>query len=536
MTAPDPTPGVPPLDLPPMPPAAEAPAVPFEQDWRRLDARMLAVKPISEAGKLLLPLVVVLFVGGTDWWKLWGALAGGGLLVVAGVVRWATTRYRISDTHVELHSGLIFRKQRSVPRDRLRTVDATSDLVHRLFGLSVVKVGTGRNDKVGEEDELSLDAVSAAEAEHLRQVLLRRATGAATTTGTATGATAEAGAPRPETPAESEPGEVLASFRTSWLRYAPLTLSGLAAIGALTGGAFQVANELNLDPTDLGPLRNVGHWLEDGSLPLVLAAVVLVLLIVMTAGAVVLYLVQYWQFTLSREADGTLRVRRGLLTTRSVSLEEERLRGVWIAEPLLLRAGGGARCGAVATGLDTGAGSDTLLPPAPRAEAHEVAATVLAVGTAPTTAPLRRHPRSARRRRLVRAVVPVLVLAAGLGAAALAGELPHWLWWVSVALLPLAVLLGVDRYRNLGHALTERYLVVRSGSLVRETVALQRTGIVGWRVRQSPFQRMAGLATVSAVTAAGEGAYAVTDVDLGDGVALADEAVPGLLRPFLETS
>ncbi|MCP2262253.1 putative membrane protein [Streptoalloteichus tenebrarius] len=512
-----------------MPPAREW-VDPAQQDWRRLDPRMLAVKPITEAGKLLLPAVLVLVVGGTDRWKLWAALAGGGLLVVAGVIRWATTRYRISETHVELHSGLFFRQQRSVPRDRLRTVDATSDVVHRLFGLSVVKVGTGRNDKVGEEDELTLDAVSAAEAEHLRQVLLRRTPGTAATAG------AEAATPEQETPAEAEPGEVLAAFRPGWLRFAPLTLSGLAAMGALTGTAFQVLNELDVDPVHLGPLRAVAQWLERTPLPLIIAIVVVVLLVVLTAGAMVLYLVQFWGFTLTRESDATLRVRRGLLTTRSVSLEEDRLRGVRISEPLLLRAGGGAKCAAVATGLGTGAGSDTLLPPAPRGDAHDVAATVLAVETAPTTVRLRRHPRIARRRRLVRAVVPVLALAAALGVGAATGHVPYWPCWVALALLPVAVLLGLDRYRNLGHALTERYLVVRSGSLVRQTVALQRTGIVGWRMRQSPFQRLSGLVTLSAVTAAGEGAYEVTDVDLGDGVALADEAVPGLLRPFLETS
>ncbi|HEY0640041.1 MAG TPA: PH domain-containing protein, partial [Pseudonocardiaceae bacterium] len=79
-------------------------------------------------------------------------------------------------------------------------------------------------------------------------------------------------------------------------------------------------------------------------------------------------------------------------------------------------------------------------------------------------------------------------------------------------LLPGAALLGVDRYRALGHRVTEEYLLVRSGSLVRRTVALRRNGIIGWRVSQNVFQRTAGLATAIAVTAAGSGAYAVVDV------------------------
>ncbi len=64
-----------------------------------------------------------------------------GLVVVLGVVRWRTTQYRITPERVELHSGWLRRQRRSVPRDRIRTVDLTARLEHRLFGLSVVMHG-----------------------------------------------------------------------------------------------------------------------------------------------------------------------------------------------------------------------------------------------------------------------------------------------------------------------------------------------------------------------------------------------------------
>ena len=104
---------------------------------------------------------------------------------------------------------------------------------------------------------------------------------------------------------------------------------------------------------------------------------------------------------------------------------------------------------------------------------------------------------------------------------------------LSLVLLPAAALLGVDRYRNLGHQLTTRYLVSRQGSAVRRTVAVARTGVIGWTFRQSIFQRRAGLVSVEAVTAAGQGGYTVLDVAAADGAALADAAVPHLLTPFL---
>jgi len=52
-------------------------------------------------------------------------------------------------------------------------------------------------------------------------------------------------------------------------------------------------------------------------------------------------------------------------------------------------------------------------------------------------------------------------------------------------------------------------------------------------VRQTFFQRRAGLATLTATTAAGRQRYAVTDVPLSLALPLADRALPGLLGEFL---
>jgi putative membrane protein len=110
---------------------------------------------------------------------------------------------------------------------------------------------------------------------------------------------------------------------------------------------------------------------------------------------------------------------------------------------------------------------------------------------------------------------------------------PAWMWEVALLLLPIAALLAHDRYRSLGHALVGGWLVTRQGSLVRRRCALSSDGIVGWNLRQSLFQRRAGLATLTATMAAGRQRYEVTDVVLPEAVRLADRTVPGLLTPFL---
>jgi len=173
-------------------------------------------------------------------------------------------------------------------------------------------------------------------------------------------------------------------------------------------------------------------------------------------------------------------------------------------------------------------GSGAIAPPAPRAEAHRVAGAALhADPTEATRTPLHRHPRAALHRRFTRAVLPAAVLVAGV-------------WFLdtragvaSLVLLLAAAWLAVDRYLSLGHALTARHLVTRLGGLRRRTVALQRDGVIGWTIRQSVFQRRAGVVTAEAVTAAGRGGYLVLDIAADDAVALADAVTPELLTPFL---
>ncbi|GAA3887861.1 PH domain-containing protein [Saccharothrix violaceirubra] len=474
--------------------------------WHRLDVRMLVVRPLNELLGLIPLLVGLLVLGNGDVWRTVVSGVVIAAVVLFGLLHWLTTRYRITDEQVELRTGLLVRKRLAVPRDRIRSVDLTAKPGHRLFGLSAIKVGTGRQDKPG-EDGLTLDAVTSAEAERLRLLLLERRA--------------------PDTTADTAvAGTTLSTLDKRWLRFAPLTLSGLVAVGALAGVVFNAARDVDVDlmkPLTDAAIR-LAHEPATTSVPLIAGAVVTL----STIGSLVFYVVQYWNFRLTREPDRTIRVRRGLVTTRSVSISEDRLRGVEIREPLMLRWGRGARTAAVTTGLGTKGASDLLLPPAPAPEAHRVAAEVLRAERSPTEAPLSPHPTAALRRRMVRALVPPVILTG-----VLAWSAPSWTWQAALALTAFCAYLGWDRYRALGHALSDGYLVTRSGSLLRETAALHQSGVIGWRIRRSYFQRRAGLATISATTAAGDGEYHVVDVAERDGLTFAATAVPDLLRPFL---
>ena len=331
-------------------------------------------------------------------------------------------------------------------------------------------------------------------------------------------------------------------LRRSWIRYAPLTLTGLVVLGVLVGFGTQAEHDSGVDLASLGPVHAATHDLARMPLAEAIPVGALALLAALVLVSVLGYAAVFWNFRLVRTGTGALRVTRGLISTRATTIDGSRLRGVEISEPLSLRSAGGARCLAITTGLRVGGGAErggsVLLPPAPRAVALGVAAQILGVPEELCTARLIPHGRRALRRRELRGLIPlILIYGAVLLVLALLGV--HLTPWVAIAvpvLAVLGVLLGRDRYRGLGHRLIGEWIVLSTGSLVRRRSILNVHGVVGWRLRQSWFQRRRGLVSVTATTAAGKQRYTVADVPTAQALAFIAAATPELVTPFLTPS
>ncbi len=112
------------------------------------------------------------------------------------------------------------------------------------------------------------------------------------------------------------------------------------------------------------------------------------------------------------------------------------------------------------------------------------------------------------------------------GAVLLVMGVPPWAWALWALLIGCARLLAADRARSLGHLVLDGWLVARAGSLERRRDHLDAAGIIGWTVRQTLFQRRAGVATLIAATAAGEKRYEVIDVPAEEAWSVAVAASP----------
>jgi putative membrane protein len=479
--------------------------------------RMLLVHPVNEVIRFL-PVIIGIFVlgsGGEDGGP-WHYL-GVAIPVAIGLIRFASTKFRITPGQIELHRGLLGRNVLTAPLDRVRTVELTATPIHRLLGLERVEIGTGSANKGG-DSRLILDSLGRDEARRLRTELVHRAPVAAE------GVAGVVGGPAEET--------VILRFDPSWVRYAPLTSSGVviavAALGAVSGPL--ASNNLIADFAN----SNAVNRLDQVAVPVLLIGLLLSFAVCSAILASAGYLLGNWGFTLTRDdRSRTYHVRRGALTTRETTIDVDRLRGLEVHEPLGLRVAGAGRVNAIVTGLNRRSeGSAPMVPAAPRSVVVGVGEHVLAE-TGPLHVALVQHGPAAERRRYVRAIVPLALVPSVLLLINLLGSLPLWVVVLATPLPVVGVFLARDRYRRLGHALTRDYVVIRWGSLRGRRDALQRTGIIGWNIKQTFFQRRAGLVSLTATTAAGQQSYEVLDLPEAISTAFADQAVPGLVEQFL---
>jgi putative membrane protein len=467
---------------------------------------MLLVHPAHEVLRQLPLLIGSVVLGSATGNPLW-SIAALVLMVVFGVARWFTTTYRIDAEQIQRREGVLQRTVLSVPRNRIRSVSTDARVLHRLLGLTVLRVSTGREARG--DAEFALDAVRSGEVPELRAILLADSlTGPGDTDGHAT-----------------PTRYVLARWQPSWLRYSPLSFTGLAMIAAAVGVIYQTGAVAALEDS-----RLARQGLDAAERLGVVVTVVVAVLVVLALGvllSVARSLVTFGNLVLSLDegTSGVLQLQHGMLRVREHTYDMRRLRGGTIREPLLVRAFGGARLDAMMTGVDGSGEASLLLPPCPAATVEAVLTELIGRPDV-VSGQLRGHGPAATRRRWTRAMTLPGLLAAGLAVTALVAPVPPLAWLLCAAVAVAGAFLAADRSRALGHRVGDGWLVARSGSLDRRRDCLAAAGIIGWTARQTLFQRRAGVATLIAATPAGVKGYRVLDVPAEQAWSIAAAASP----------
>jgi putative membrane protein len=441
---------------------------------------------VSAGLRVILPIaLVLLFVG-----------------VPLAVLSWWRFRYSVGDGKLELHSGVLSRSVRTIPLDRVRGIDVTEPFFHRLLGLVKVEVEAAAGGR--SKAELSLAAVSREEAERLREAVLA-------------GPRAAAGeeAPEPRPVYQATPRLLVLGGLTS-MRY-------LLAPAAVVGVVFNLADDLPGGIVDRAAEAAADRFpTETLGILLVLALAVGLVLLVAIAGS----LLVDWRFTVRDEGE-RFAASRGLLTRRTVHLDRDRIRGADVRDSPLRRPLGLSSVNAIAAGLRGRTGGTAL---APVIRNDQVGELLRAIDPAAPdlAAELVAHPPASRRRRLVRALaLPVIALVILLAFGFL------WAALAAAVVTCLAVLVGLDRHRQLGHRFDGRRLALRGGSLQRRWSELDPDAAVAFEVVSSPGQRRAGVCTLRLHLGQGAGSRRALDLGEDQATGLLARVRPQLFEPLL---
>ncbi|MCP3975280.1 MAG: PH domain-containing protein [bacterium] len=405
-------------------------------------------------------------------------LIGGGFVALAvEVLRFLRFDYRLQGTTLVVRSGVLVRRSRSVPADRVQQVSLNQKLRHRVLGLAEVSVEVAG---AGSEPDVKLSVVSRNEAERIRLRLQD-----ARRVGT-------------EVPPERD-RVVYSQPNRDLLRWAVFSspLFMLPAIGAAIGA---------LD--DAVDVEQAWGWLPDGS-QLWFAALAALLGL---AGATAFNGARYYDMLLLR-SDNDFRLTYGLFTNRQLEVPPGRIQALVTKLSL---AGRLSRTSGITVHNASSAGESTesYLPATPRRSRREVID--LLIPNLELDPPMRRHPPGALRRSVIRWVWPVAVVT--LVALALIRRAPA----AALVLLVLpAAALGWRSWRVLGHGETPDVVVSRRGAITERTSIVKLSRIQSLSVAANFFQRRLGLATVQIQVAQPLGRVTVKDMDATEATALA---------------
>lgn len=422
--------------------------------------------------RALAPLLLAFLAGG---WVERVVLAVLVVTLAGRVAAWWRERWSFDGRVLRHTEGVLNRTVRELTVDRVNEVDLVRSLVHRMFGVAVLRIGTA----AGTGGEITLSVLGHGAARALRDDLLAARDLSARDLGARD--LAPATADRPQA-AEPEPAPPLLALGTGDLVLGGLTAArGLVVLLVLAraldelGEAFgDAAERFFEDSFDLLPRR----WAGVGVVVLLVAATWLV------ASALSLVVTDH-RFTLRLEA-GEARATRGLFERRETSVSLDRIQAIVVRASVARRLVGLASVRVVSA---TRGDSSRLTIPVIRTADLERVVGALLPGTAPFP-DLEPAPRAALAPIVGRRVGPTLAAVAVL--VALAGP------WGLVALPAVGVAgaLGVAHHRALGHRVERSHLHLRRGALERRHVVSPVARTQSGRVRTTPFQRRRGLATL----------------------------------------
>lgn len=447
------------------------------------------------------------------------AIASFAVCLALSFVVWRSRTWELAEKGLVVCWGLgwgpFSRRSLTIPFEHIHTVAMNSSLLERVFGLMALDLDTGA--ALSEGDASKLRGLRAGEAEALRAELFRRKRAASVPAGEKDGDPAGG-------PGSATEGRPLATFTLTGRQLVLAAVSQTSAASQAFALVILLVNGINqLIEWRVLDLAGTGDELAAALTPALVPLVVGFALAAVALGAVVsfvLNLVRYAGYRVERYADRVV-VEHGLVSRSSRTLAAGRVQYVTVTQGIIRRAIGYAEVRAQVVGAPgeegEAAGAVLLHPFVRLAELDAFLAEALPDYAGVLGAvELGRLARVARRRAVVRAAIwwpfAAALLGGALWLAGFSGLLEDVGWLleplgaaaVALSVLLLAGLLAdaLLAWRGARYGHTARELVLVSGGFTRRTAIAPRSHLQRMQVSASPFQRRAGVASLSVRTAA----------------------------------
>ncbi|WLR54963.1 PH domain-containing protein [Mesobacillus subterraneus] len=462
-------------------------------DPKRLHPIAAVVNGLRQLKEMIIPFLIFVVFGsrGTDWdlFYFFGSIGVVVLVLVYGVLSWYRFTYRIEQGELRIEYGLIVRKKRYIPFDRIQSLDLSEGILQRLFGLVKVKVETAGSGGMGLQDgEAVLTAITKQDAHAIHDYLVSIKKSGQILQGD-------------EEPQSSD--DLLYKMSVSELLMLATTSGGVGVvISAVFAFVFQFEEFIPYEQIFDG----VENFVQNG----VVFISVVVFIGFLLAWMIALFgtMLKYANFTV-RKVDNDLVITRGLLEKRQFTIPLNRIQAVRISENFVRQPLGYASAYVESAGgsaLDQESSKVLILPIVKKRKIPGLLEPHLTeyhfrVDLSP--APKRDYSRYLLKGWLF--TLPIIIAAIWF--------LKPW-GYAALILLPISALWSYLNYKDAGWSLDQGMLTFRYRNIVKNTVYMRKNKVQSFSVKESFFQRKKNLATVEAIVKSGHGGAGGKVIDL----------------------
>lgn len=460
---------------------------------KRLHPIAVGASFLKQLKDMIFPLLAVTIFGGrgTDWglFSFFTPIAFVTLTFIFGVLNWLRFTYRIEENELRIESGIIVRKKRYIPFERIQSLDLTEGILHRAFGLVKLNVETaGGSGK--QEAEAVLAAISKEEANKIQAIF---------------SASKDA-----DTWSE---GEILQEQAMIY-KMTQTDLFILAVTSGGTGVILSAAFAFLMQFDEIIPYKLVYRQFEnlvDNGILFVTMLLAMGLFAVWLM-ALVGTLFKYGNFTVMKTKDDLI-ITRGLLEKRQITVPLKRIQAIRItqnpirqligyASVYVENAGGSLENGELAKVI--------LLPVVKNGEIKRILGDCLL----DYHFDVKIHP--APKRALIRYlmkgwlfILPIVIIPVFF--------LKPWVWVSFFAILTVTYIQYLA-YRDAGWGIEGNQLALQYRRLTKNIVFMEKGKIQSANIEQSFFQRKKELSTIQALIKSGQGGTGgrVVDLELND--------------------